>query len=231
MSQILDEGAGELGQPLSSSDRLRALLFLVEKKLEQKVRLQRNVYVVLAVLIAMSLALMAGSGEALAHGRLLGTGGNGASRSVLIEEGWAWTLAFLLAPFVMSFLQYLWITFAQICYRSLDEVDALLETSDFEEFRPILHREMLEDDGSLLSQLHDMLTVEYGLSSTLFRVAGLACTLLPVVAQAIVSTVTTALLWRDNVGIAIGLAMFYAMALMLALVKTWGLYRFVRRMK
>lgn len=231
MSDDLDEGVQDYQHSLSASDRLRMLLFLVQKKLEQRRRLQLNVCGVLLALILLSLVLLVTSVAALQYGRLLGGQGKAGARSVLMVKGWGWVLPLLLAPLVMSFLQYLWITFAQLFYRSLNVVDDLLATTDFEEFRPLMHRELLEDDGSLLSQLRNLLVVDFGLTSTLFRIGSVACALLPVLAQGLVSIATTVLLWRDNVGVAIGVAMFYALALALAMLKTWSLYRFVRRMQ
>lgn len=231
MSDDLGEGVQDYQHSLSPSDRLRMLLFLVQKKLEQRRRLQLNVCAVLLALILLSLLLLVTSVSALQYGRLLGGEAKAGARSVLMVKGWGWVLPLLLAPFVMSFLQYLWITFAQLYYRTLTVVDDLLATTDFEEFRPLMHREMLEDDGSVLSQLRNLFAIDFGLTSTLFRVGSVACVLLPVLAQGLVSIATTVLLWRDNVGIAVGVGMFYALALALAMLKTWSLYRFVRRMQ
>ena len=218
MSELLDDEVAEFDQPLSSDNRLRALLFLVDKKLQQKRRLQFDIYAVLGVLIAICLLLILGS---------VGSLQKGAPRFKADVS----SVLFVLAPFLMVFLHYLWITFAQIYYRSLTVVDELLETSDFEEFSPIIHKELLDDDGSLLSQLRNLFTVDIGLTSTLFRVAGVACALLPVVVQALVSASATILLWHDNIALAVGVVVFYALSLMLAVLKTWSLYRFVRRMR
>lgn len=232
MPERIDDGVvDEYSEPLPAEIRLRTLLFLVEKKLEQRRRLQLDVYAALTVLIAISLTLLSMSISALQYRRLLPGEAKDEAHSLLMAKGWGWTLALLLAPFVMSFLHYLWITFAQIYYRSLNVIDDLLLTSDFEEFRPVLHKELLDDDGSLLSQLRNLFTVDFGLTSTFFRVGGIACALLPVLAQAFVSIVATILLWRGNVGVAVGAGVFFALALTLALLKTWSLYRFVRRMK
>ena len=226
-----------LDQTLPSTDRLRALLFVVDKKLEQRGRLQAWVSMMLGVALLLSLAMVVAGIVYLRRGAMVPAASDDAT-----SHGWAWGVgvAFVLAPFFLTFLHYLWITFAQIYYRSLNVVDELLDTSDYQEFKPLLHRDMLEDDGSLLAQLRSLYTVDVGLTSALFRVAGSACALAPLAIQAFASVVTVVLLWRTRaepgasqsfVMAAVGLAVLYALFLALGAVKTWSLYRFVRRMK
>jgi len=226
-----------LDQTLPSTDRLRALLFVVDKKLEQRSRLQFYVSMVLCAALLLTLAVAVAGILYLRRGSIVPADGADAA-----SHGWAWGvgLAFALSPFLLTFLHYVWITGAQIYYRSLNLVDELLETSDYQEFRTLLHRDMLEDDGSLLAQMRSLFTVDVGLTSALFRVAGAACALAPLAVQAFASVVTVALLARGKgepgvgqsfVMAGVGLAVLYALFLALAALKTWSLYRFVRRMK
>ena len=233
MSDLLGGGVSEFDQALPSADRLRALLFLVDKKLDQRKRLQFQILLILNGLMLISLVMLVWSLASLGGGWALFGRQASTDQADAAARGWAWALSliFVLAPFAMALLHYLWITFAQIYFRSSNIVDELVDTGEYQDFQPLLHKELLEDDGSFLSQVRNLLTVDSGLTGTLFSVASMACGLLPVFVQALVSYTATVSFGRHNLFLAIGVAVFYVLFLILAALKSWSLYRLVRSMR
>jgi hypothetical protein len=226
VSQISD-GVADLDHVASSQDRLGILLFLIDKKLAQRTHLRHRVFFILTALMLLSLAVLTGFGVSIQR---VYFDGSKAVNYEWLKWPWYWTLVAALAPFVMTFMQYLWITFLQMYYGSFRDVTELLQSSDFEEFRPYMHPEVLADDGSFLAVLRSLLAVDIGLTSALFALGGIACALVPPAVQAIASVGVTIVIWRDNVAFALGAAFFYVLFLAMAATKTLSLFATVRRL-
>jgi len=222
-----DADVSEFADLSGPSDRLRILLFLIEKKLSQRRVLRRGVFITLAVLMYISVRLLIGGGETVQQVYFEG------SETDLSALNWPWfrTLVIGLMPFLMTFMHYLWITFLQMYYRSYRDVASLLESSDYQEFGSYIHAGVLADDGSFLSVLRSLLAVDIGLTSALFALGGLSCTLIPVAVQFVTSIVCSIVIWRDNVPMAVGVSIFYALFFAMTIMKTVSLFAVVKRMK
>ena len=228
MSEFVDDDMAELDHVAGAQDRLRILLFLVDKKLSQRHALRLRVFVIMTSLLLISLALLIAGGATVQ--RIYFQGSRKVDYSVL-DWAWHWTLIVALAPFVMTFMHYLWITFFQMYSRSFRDVADLLHSTDYEEFRPYIHSEILADDGSFLSVMQGLLTVDIGLTSALFALAGFVCAWAPVAVQAITSAGATIIVLRDNKALAFGLGIFYVLFLVMSAAKTFRLFMVMRRMR
>jgi len=211
----------------SRHERLGILLFLVEKRLTQRQHLRVRVSVFLGLLMLLCLAMLIVTGVTVQN---VYFSGSEVRNYKALEWPWYWTLVVALVPFLMTFMHYLWITFSQMYYRGFRDITSLLDSSDFEEFRPFIHSEILAEDGSFLSVLRSVLAVDIGLTSALFTLAGMACAVIPVAVQALTSAGAAIIIWRDNVFLAVGISVFYAMFLTMSAMKTIGLFAFVRRL-
>lgn len=230
MSDLVDGEVSEFSSAPASSERLQALLFLIDRKLDQRRRLQFQIQFILSGLILVSLVMLVWSLVALG-GRWVAFDDTEEFHGAM-GRGWFWALGliFILAPFGLAVLHYLWISFAQIYYRSFGIVDTLLETDDFSEFRPLIHSGILEDDGSFLSQMKNMFTVDTGLAGAVFKLTSVACGALPLAAQALVSVTAIRVLWGQSFLLALGVGVFYFLFFALAALKSWALYRLIRSM-
>ena len=227
MSELPEGEVAELGPGVPGRERLSALLFLIEKKLRQREHLRFRMSVILSALIAISIALLVLTGGAVQRVYFSGSEPDYGA----VRWAWHWTLLVAIMPFLMTFMQYLWVTFVQMYYRSLRDVEDLLDSSDFQEFRPYIHPETLADDGSFLSVLRSLLAVDIGLTSALFALGGIACAVLPVITQAVTSVGAAVLIWRDNVALAVGVTIFYVLFFVMASMKTISLFALMRRLR
>ena len=230
MSELMDGEVSEFSSTPASGERLQALLFLIDRKLDQRRRLQFQIQFILCGLILVSLVMLVWSLVALG-GRWVAFNDSEEFRGAM-GRGWFWALGliFILAPFGLAVLHYLWISFAQIYYRSFGIIEALLEAEEFREFHPIIPCGMLEDDGSFLSQMKNMFTVDTGLAGAVFKLTSVACGALPLAAQAMVSITAIIVLGKQSFLLAVGVAVFYFLFFALAALKSWALYRLIRSM-
>ena len=227
MSEFPEGGVAEFDQVVPGRDRLHILLFLIEKKLGQRRQMRARVSLILGALMIVSIALLVVAGVTVQRVYFVGPEYD---YSVLDWPA-AWLLVVAISPLVMTFMHYLWITFTQMYYRSFNDIRSLLESSDYDEFRPHIPLGILADDGSFLSVIRSLLAVDIGLTSALFAFAGIACAILPVLAQAVTSVVASVILWRDARTLAVGVGLLYVLFLAMALMKTWSLFAFIRRLR
>ena len=228
MSENVPDEVSEFDQAHAETDRLRVLLFVIDKKLAQRRYLRFQVSLILGVLMLVCAAILVAAGASI-H-RVYFSSKSGPNFSTLNWD-WYWVLVGALAPLFIGFMHYLWMTFIQMYYLAFLDVSRVLDSTDYEEFRPYLHVEMLAEDGSILSLFHSLLAVDAGLTRVLFALAGFACALFPVAIQAVSSVGMLIILGRDNVPLAIGAGVFYVLFLALSLIKTVSMFAFVRRMR
>jgi hypothetical protein len=227
VAELTQGEVAEFGHIGPRQDRLRVLLFLIEKKLRQRDLLRFRVTIILAALMLISFALLITAGVTIHRVFFFAPE---AAYYAALDWRWYAILPVAAVPFAITFMHYLWITFLQMYYRSFSDVERLLESTDYEEFRPYIHTEILAEDGSLLSVLRSLFAVDIGLSSAIFALGGIACALVPFLVQGIASIGAVILIWQDNIALAVGAGVFYALFLVLAATKTFSLFAFVRRL-
>jgi hypothetical protein len=233
-----------------ASRRLGILLFVLREKLERRIALSRKANWALLTLILTCLAIVIFCPYYLwvvqpTSERLVSPAPaidrSGADREVQMEDPaprqhtalfwrWSYFAALAAAPLVLSFIVYLWITFAQMFFAGLPDVQLLLRSPEYEDLSGLIPVEMLTDDLSLLSIFLNLFAVDVGLSSSLFFLGATLILVGPVIIQAGLSVAVFYICICEGVGLmAAGLAVLYVLFFMLTLMKTWSFYRTLRR--
>ena len=210
----------ELEEEFSQAERLHVLLFLLREKLDQRRSLYHKATMLLMVLMVVCLA-------GIVFGPYY-------IESVSSDEYTFWTWAYFgalaVGPFAIAIINYFWTTFAQIFYKGLPDIRAVIETPEYAQFSNYIPMEPLTDDGSFLSLFLNLFGVDVGLSTSLFWVGAAMLLLGPLLVQAGLSLAVIHIAIRDKLEVfAIGLTVLYILFLTMTGIKTLSFYHSLRR--